>query len=346
MAAALIGKIVRGEIREYYIENVIGEGAEGLVFKCSYGSWPLTEECAIKVTLSSDNTIDPIRQEVFNLRRLKSKNPQALVVELLDTGMRTIEGRSYKFMVMKLEKTSLLSALTVYRDNVRQPLKISPSAVAIILHALLEILQSLHRARCLHLDFMLRNILVTRQGRFIAADLARAQFPDGNDAYNLVRKGITAELIATAEMLINTDILWSRETLNWPVYDAILEKYKKAAREIGDNMEDWHKANYEELQEMCEDMLFGEKKYGIITFRNEKERKLLQDRSTSMLAAYHDRMGAIDEAQREAENDDVEAENELKRVYRLDLFDEFEVIIGGKAIISFRQTVLTMSFLS
>lgn len=159
--------LVGRTLGQYQIVSELGRGQRAVV----YQAWQtnLERHVALKVLTNGDTatlrkleieaqrTAQLIQQEVPNLRRV------------YEVG-RTTEGDLY--VALEFVDDSLQNRLRMDRERCR---RFSPGAAVRLLRPVAEALDAMHRLGWVHLDIKPQNILISRNGRAVLADLGIVQ---------------------------------------------------------------------------------------------------------------------------------------------------------------------------
>jgi eukaryotic-like serine/threonine-protein kinase len=186
-ALSLTGRTVGG----YTIEELIGRGGMGEVWRARRSDGRFEGQCAIKFldeALVSPKLVDRFRREGALLARLTHPN----IARLLDAG--TLEGRAYLVL-------EYVDGERIDQYCARQPLearvRLFMDVVAAVAHA--------HSQLVVHRDLKPSNVLVTREGQVKLLDFGIAKLlsadPGADDLTRIEDAALTPEYAAPEQLL-------------------------------------------------------------------------------------------------------------------------------------------------
>src|SRR3954469_19313723 len=85
---AILGTVLQGNGAQYFIQDVIGEGGQGWVFRASYDDvegFPVVVK-VLRPDSATKDALDRFRREAEILRRLSQQNPSPYIVRFFDHG--------------------------------------------------------------------------------------------------------------------------------------------------------------------------------------------------------------------------------------------------------------------
>ncbi|KAI1708301.1 hypothetical protein DdX_11981 [Ditylenchus destructor] len=280
LASRLYGQELESGRDSFELGEPIGEDSDGLLLSCRTGFLFWKQQCTVKISQFTKSLRDDIiRRETVILKKLKDRQPNALSIQILAYGESRFEGVRLSWCAIRQEKGTVLDALTMCAGNRKLPFIVSPAAAAVLLHAYMQILQSIHRARCLHLNMNLRHIYITAEGELVAGNFSKAEFPAD---FSALKNGMVAELVETTKFLLEENSRFLQTEI-WDTYETIIKDFTSKAREIVNRLKNVALADYSPLQSIFGEMLLLEQYNGKINWLNKKESDLLSARARQMI---------------------------------------------------------------
>ncbi len=173
----MLGTIVQGSKAKYYIQDIIGEGGQGWVFRASYDDaegFPVVVKVLRPDSASTRDALDRFRREAEILQRLSSNNPSPFIVRFYDHGeadfalplaMSPAHRAQLPFTVMEYVHGEPLHAVLDKQRGTGLQLR----RVRRILREIHKALEIVHAQGLIHRDLKPSNILLSQEaGREVA----------------------------------------------------------------------------------------------------------------------------------------------------------------------------------